>query len=79
MRGQAHQLTVPIPDGVLSGDDLATVAKTFGELYRQTYGIEADVPVQLLNYRVRVGTAPAGASIVRIPSRLHTSGRSGGG
>ena len=53
-RGQAHQLTVPVPDGVLSGDDLATVVKTFGEHYRQTYGIEADAPVQLVNYRVRV-------------------------
>jgi len=53
-RGQAHQLTVPVPDGVLSDDDLATVVKTFGEHYRQTYGIEADAPVQLVNYRVRV-------------------------
>src|SRR3954451_18672617 len=53
-RGQAHQLTIPVPGGVLSGDDLTTLAKTFGEHYRQTYGIEADVPVQLLNYRVRV-------------------------
>jgi N-methylhydantoinase A len=53
-RGQAHQLTVPVPDGALSDDDVAAVVKTFGEHYRQTYGIEADAPVQLVNYRVRV-------------------------
>src|SRR5262249_1519825 len=53
-RGQAHQLTVPVPDGPLSDDDLTTVVKTFGEHYRQTYGIEAAAPVQLVNYRVRV-------------------------
>ena len=53
-RGQGHQLTVPVPDGALTVDDLATVVKTFGEHYQQTYGIEADAPVQLVNFRVRV-------------------------
>jgi N-methylhydantoinase A len=53
-RGQAHQLTVPVPDGPFGDEDLSVLAKRFHEVYRQTYGIDADAPVQLVNTRVRV-------------------------
>jgi N-methylhydantoinase A len=52
--GQAHQLTVPVPDGPLGGEDLSALTKRFHEVYRQTYGIDADAPVQVVNARVRV-------------------------
>jgi N-methylhydantoinase A len=53
-RGQAHQLSVPVPDGPLGDEDLSALAKRFHEVYRQTYGIDADAPVQIVNARVRV-------------------------
>jgi N-methylhydantoinase A len=53
-RGQAHQLTVPVPDGPLGGEDLSALTKRFHEVNRQTYGIDADAPVQVVNVRVRV-------------------------
>jgi N-methylhydantoinase A len=52
--GQAHQLTVSVPDGPLGDEDLSALSKRFHEVYRQTYGIDADAPAQLVNARVRV-------------------------
>jgi N-methylhydantoinase A len=53
-RGQAHQLTVSVPDGALGHEDVSALAKRFHEVYRQTYGIDADAPPQFVNARVRV-------------------------
>jgi N-methylhydantoinase A len=53
-RGQAHQLTVPLPDGSFEPEGVSSIAKRFHEVYRQAYGIDADAPVQLVNLRVRV-------------------------
>jgi N-methylhydantoinase A len=53
-RGQAHQLTVSVPDGTLGHEDVGALAKRFHEVYRQTYGIDADAPPQFVNARVRV-------------------------
>ena len=52
--GQAHQLTVSVPDGPLDDEDLSVLVKRFHEVYRQTYGIDADGPAQVVNARVRV-------------------------
>jgi N-methylhydantoinase A len=53
-QGQAHQLTVPVPDGPLGHEDLSALSKRFHEVYRQTYGIDADAPAQIVSARVRV-------------------------
>jgi N-methylhydantoinase A len=53
-RGQAHQLTVPVPDGELTADDLAWVLKSFEESYEQTYGIAGEGPVDVVGYRAQV-------------------------
>ncbi len=53
-RGQAHQLTVPVTGGPFGGEDISVLAKRFHEVYRHTYGIDTDAPVQLVNARVRV-------------------------
>jgi N-methylhydantoinase A len=53
-RGQVHRLTVPVPDGELSDEDLGALAKRFHETYRQIYGIDAGEPAQFVNARVRV-------------------------
>ena len=52
--GQAHQLTVSVPDGPLGDEDLSALVKRFQEVYRQTYGIDADAPAQVVSARVRV-------------------------
>ena len=52
--GQAHQLTVSVPDGPLGDEDVSALAKRFHEVCRQTYGIDADAPAQLVSARVRV-------------------------
>jgi N-methylhydantoinase A len=43
-----------VPDGPFGREDISALAKTFHEVYRQTYGIDADAPVELVNLRVRV-------------------------
>jgi N-methylhydantoinase A len=53
-RGQAHQLTVSVPDGPLGPEDVSALAKRFHEVYRLTYGIDAEAPPQFVNARVRV-------------------------
>jgi N-methylhydantoinase A len=46
-RGQAHQLSVVVPRG------LVDVAEAFHAEHRRAYGIDLDAPVQLVNLRVR--------------------------
>jgi N-methylhydantoinase A len=55
--GQAYELTMPLPDRSLSGDDAPVLAKQFYELYERTYGEGTawqGVPELLLNYTVTV-------------------------
>jgi N-methylhydantoinase A len=51
-RGQAHELTVALPDEL--PDVLATIASRFRDQYRLEYGIDSDAPAQLVSLRVRV-------------------------
>lgn len=53
-QGQAHQLNVPAPGGVLTEADLHALVKAFEAEYLRTYGIELDAPVQLVNFRIRL-------------------------
>jgi N-methylhydantoinase A len=67
-RGQAHQLTVPVPDGELTADDLASIVKSFEEAYEQTYGIAGEGAVDVVGYRAQVVRvvdkyAPAAAGV----------------
>ncbi len=52
-RGQAHQLTVPVPGGDLTDDDVRKVILDYHDRYRSTYGIEVGGPVQFVTFRVR--------------------------
>ena len=52
-RGQAHQLTVPVPGGPLTDDDLRKLVLGYHDRYRSTYGIEVGGPVEVVSYRVR--------------------------
>jgi N-methylhydantoinase A len=53
-RGQAHQLTVPAPGGAVTAASIEQVARSFGSLYRDTYGIDLDAPTEMVSFRVRV-------------------------
>ena len=49
-RGQAHHLTLPVPDTV----DVGELARSFRNRFAESYGIELDLPLQIQNLRVRV-------------------------
>ena len=52
--GQAHQLSVDVPDGPLQPLGLESVAEQFRARYREAYGIALGTPVEIVNLRVRV-------------------------
>jgi N-methylhydantoinase A len=53
-RGQSFDLRVPIPDGHLDDDALATVADRFHERHEQRYGhASPDEPIELVTLRLR--------------------------
>ena len=53
-RGQAHHLDVGLADGHLGDDAIRTLGERFRARYREVYGIDAAVPMQLVSARVRV-------------------------
>lgn len=53
-RGQAHELTVGLPDGPLAESVMADLARDFEERYRIAYGIAMTGPLELVTLRVRV-------------------------
>ncbi|MDH3660738.1 MAG: hydantoinase/oxoprolinase family protein [Alphaproteobacteria bacterium] len=63
-RGQAYELRVPIPPGLISDETTSGIDKAFRELHERTYGhgLQADVPTQIVALGVvarrATGTAP---------------------
>jgi N-methylhydantoinase A len=53
-RGQAHQLTVPVPSGPLGRAELDGVLDAFGARYVDAYGIPPRGAAELVGVRVRV-------------------------
>jgi N-methylhydantoinase A len=52
-RGQAFELTIPVPNHRLNADDIATLAEDFGREHERTYGHRAqDEPVEIVNVRL---------------------------
>jgi N-methylhydantoinase A len=51
--GQAHQLTVALPDGPVTATTLEQLPDRFAEAYRRAYGIDGSGEVQLVTARVR--------------------------
>ncbi len=80
--GQGHEVSVPLPDGVLNENHLPQIAAAFEEIYRGLYGRKGpDVPLEVINWRViasgqrpevklRLAQNLAGASEARKGSRL---------
>jgi N-methylhydantoinase A len=53
-RGQAHQLTVDVPDGPLDGAALDGIASAFRAAYRRAFGVALDTPIELVTVQARV-------------------------
>jgi N-methylhydantoinase A len=70
--GQAHQLTVPAPLGPVSKASITEIMQAFVDRYRDTYGIELDAPIELVNFAVRV--ARPVEKLAPLPHHVGTAG-----
>jgi N-methylhydantoinase A len=51
--GQGHEVSVPLPDGVLGPKHLPQISGAFEEIYKSLYGRKGpDVPLEIINWRV---------------------------
>ena len=65
--GQGHEVSVPLPDGVLNGDHLGQVTASFEQVYQALYGRKGpDVPLEVVNWRV-VASGPRPEMDFRLP------------
>jgi N-methylhydantoinase A len=65
--GQGHEVSVPLPDGPLSGEHLEKIQKSFEDVYRGLYGRKGpDVPLEVINWRV-VASGPNPPMDFRLP------------
>ncbi len=65
--GQGHEVSVPLPDGDLSGDHIGQVTAAFEQVYQALYGRKGpDVPLEVINWRV-VASGPRPDMDFRLP------------
>ena len=71
--GQGHEVSVPLPDGVLMERDVAKISATFEQVYRALYGRKGpDVSLEVVNWRV-VASGPTPRMEDRKSTRLNSS------
>jgi N-methylhydantoinase A len=51
--GQAHDLTVPVPDGTLNRQAIDDITHAFLARYKEVYGVAGTGPTELVNCRLR--------------------------
>jgi len=72
--GQGHEVSVALPDGVLSSNDLARVTAEFERTYEALYGRKGpDVALEVINWRV-VASGPRPDMNLKLP---HDSSKRG--
>ncbi len=65
--GQGHEVSVALPDGVLSAIHLQSISVAFVETYRNLYGRKGpDVPLEVINWRV-VASGPRPEMNFKLP------------
>ena len=65
--GQGHEVSVPLPDGVLNENHIGQVTATFEQVYQALYGRKGpEVPLELINWRV-VASGPRPEMDFRLP------------
>jgi N-methylhydantoinase A len=71
--GQGHEVSVPLPSGVLSARDLPAIQAEFERTYKTLYGRKGpDVPLEVVNWRV-VASGPRPDLNITLP-RATSSG-----
>jgi N-methylhydantoinase A len=66
--GQGHEVSVPLPDGVLSERHLPRISAAFEEIYRTLYGRKGpDVALEVINWRV-IASGPKAEMDFHLPS-----------
>ena len=72
--GQGHEVSVALPDGVLSADDLLHIAAEFERTYAALYGRKGpDVPLEVINWRV-VASGPQPDMKLKLPRNSSQGG-----
>lgn len=65
--GQGHEVSVPLPDGVLNENHIDQVTATFEQVYQALYGRKGpEVPLEVINWRV-VASGPRPEMDFRLP------------
>jgi N-methylhydantoinase A len=65
--GQGHEVSVSLPDGILSAASLPRIAASFEDIYRGLYGRKGpDVPLEVINWRV-VTSGPRPEMNLKLP------------
>ena len=65
--GQGHEVSVPLPDGVLNENHIGQVTATFEQVYQTLYGRKGpEVPLEVINWRV-VASGPRPEMDFRLP------------
>ncbi|MFQ5922971.1 MAG: hydantoinase/oxoprolinase family protein [Anaerolineales bacterium] len=65
--GQGHEVSVPVPDGVLNRGHIGQVTAAFEQVYQALYGRKGpDVPLEVINWRV-VASGPRPDMEFRLP------------
>jgi N-methylhydantoinase A len=65
--GQGHEVSVPLPGGVLGPPHCAQITAAFEETYRALYGRKGpDVPLEIINWRV-VASGPRPETNFKLP------------
>jgi N-methylhydantoinase A len=65
--GQGHEVSVPLPRGVLNEDHLPQITAAFEEIYRGLYGRKGpDVPLEVINWRV-IASGPQPEMNLKLP------------
>jgi N-methylhydantoinase A len=67
--GQGHEVSVPLPDGVLNDNHLPQITAAFEEIYRGLYGRKGpDVPLEVINWRV-IASGPRPEMNLKLPRK----------
>ncbi len=74
--GQGHEVSVPLPDGVLNENHIGQVTATFEQVYQTLYGRKGpEVPLEVINWRV-VASGPRPEMDFRLPVTVSGANKS---
>ncbi|HEX2386255.1 MAG TPA: hydantoinase/oxoprolinase family protein, partial [Candidatus Binatia bacterium] len=72
--GQGHEVSVPLPNGILNDSHLSEIQSGFESVYRSLYGRKGpDVPLEVINWRV-VAAGPNPTMDFRLPQKANGGG-----